>query len=221
MIQWEKLLEDPSIGDDQVALRRLGAELKKLYFNLVTSGIVEAELQVLESCAVKAVEEVAKSSADELTESYHGLMLPRGDDSPKVAVLFIGRVVGRFRNALCTELYESRNLSANAKDLVVVLVPTIITLLNLPLPYAALAIPISVILSKIGLESLCQGYEVRKRSKEFIEQRLEIHRKNMLFLEQESSRYSYGSVPNLLKKAIVREESKIRQLEEEIRSLQT
>lgn len=220
MIQWEKLLEDPSIGDDQVALRRLGAELKELYFNLVTCGIVEAELQVLESCTDEAVEEVAKYSADELTEAYYGLMMPRGDDSPRVAVSFICRVVGRFHDVLCTELYESRDLSANTRDLVVVLAPTIITLLNLPPPYAALAIPISVIFSKIGLESLCQSYGVLKQSKKFVEQRLEIHRRNLLFLEQEISRYSHSSVPNILETAILREESKIHQLEEENRSLQ-
>jgi hypothetical protein len=218
MIQWEKLLEDPEIGNDQVALRRLGAELKELYSNLVTSGTAEAELQIFEACAIEAVEEVTKYSADELRESYYGLRLPRRDDSPRVAVSFIGRVVGRFRDVLCTELYENRDLSANTRDLLVVLAPTIITLLNLPLPYAALAIPISVILSKIGLESLCQGNEILKQSKEFVEQRLEIHRRNLLFLEEESSRLPPGPARDIVEAAIVREESKILQLEEELRS---
>ena len=217
MIQWEKLLEDPGIGNDQVALRRLGSELKELYFNLVTSGTAEAELKIFEACAIEAVEEVTKYSADELRESYYGLKLPRRDDSPRVAVSFIGRVVGHFRDVLCTELYENR--SANTRDLVVVLAPTIITLLNLPLQYAALAIPISVILSKVGLESLCQGYEIRKQSKEFVEQRLEIHRRNLLFLEEESSRLPPGPARDILEAAIVRKESKILQLEEELRSL--
>jgi hypothetical protein len=221
MLEWEKILEDPNILDEQSALQQLGSEIKEIYFDMITNDKVDTEPTLFESYVVKAVEEVGKNSAHQLLEYYQELTLPRRNDSSNVAFSFIHLFIVRFHDALCAELYEEKGLSmVDTRDLTIVLAPTIITLMNLPHPYSTLAIPISVILSKIGLESLCQGYNIRNQSIEFLNKRLNIHKSNLLFLEKERIRYSPDSVPDTLDVAIDFEESKIHQLEAKLRSLQ-
>jgi hypothetical protein len=219
MLNWEQIEREATSNNEQADVHNLGVQLKELYFELITNGDAQAHLSPLNSCVVEAVEEVAKHSSKVLNDAYSNLTPPMMDDTARVAASFIRKVSTRFRDALCSELYENPDLSSNARGVIIVLAPTLITLLGLPLPYAAVAVPLSVIISRIGIKSFCQDYEIEKSSKDFINQRLEIHRKNLLLLEQECARYSSTSLPDLSSASVSHEEAKIQQLEEQLRSL--
>lgn len=219
MINWELMSQVSANSDDKQVLSVLGTELKAIYVDCISDKRPESVKPLFETLLNDSVEETSKNSATNLEESYLNGMPPRRDDSENVGSSFVCKLFAQFHEAFCAELYENPDLSTNARGIIIVLAPTIITLLGLPLAYAALSIPISTIVTRIGIRTLCQDYEIKKKSKEFIKVRLEIHRKNLIFLEQAFSRQTTDSIPEIFREAIALEELKVLQLEDEIRSL--
>jgi hypothetical protein len=218
MIDWEKVDITSNVSEDGLNMQ-LGAELKSLYVALILEDEIEEPFPLFQSLVVESVEEISKRSSEKLQDSYSAGWFPMTDDSPEIGRSYINKFVARFREALCSELYDNPDLSSNTRTTIIALIPTIITLLGAAPAYAALAIPISIIVSRIGVKSLCRDFEIERKTKEFIEKRLEIHRENLLFLEQECARYSSGSIPDLLDATVQVEEVKINKLEDDLRLL--
>lgn len=206
MIPWENLASN-SHSEEQ-----LGAELKQIYVDLIV-GASNFGGTPFQELLTEIMEDETRRSADLLRQSYGAGINPREDDSARVADAFARRILKRFQNAICAEMMDYRDLPLNSWDLVVILTPTIITILGLPPALAAIAIPISVVAARIGVRSLCAEYKVERDSKEFLEERIKLHRRNILFLEAEANRYASASIPDVLAQSIQREESKLKQLE--------
>lgn len=220
MIDWDSIVDEQKGTDASDCLVTLGCELKKSYLQLQVGSPSAGTLAegVYHEILTESVESAARESAGALDDLYRAMHMPRRNDNSDVGLAFCTNFLKHFRDAICAELWESKDLAISGRDLVVVLVPTIVSLLNLPKPYISLCIPLSVVLSKIGLRAVCGEYESRAKSKEFVEKRLELHRKNVLFLEEQASRYSVGRCPKSLRESISREQSTVNRLKRELGS---
>jgi hypothetical protein len=141
------------------------------------------------------------------------------DDSDTVATRFVGQFVQRFREALCREFAQGNDLSAFGKGMLVVLVPTVLTLLGATPAYAALAIPVSVVVGRIGFAAICKDHQIRGETEEFVRERLDLHRRNLLSLERAVPATTEDLALVVFRTSIAYEEEKIRQLEEQLRQL--
>jgi hypothetical protein len=112
------------------------------------------------------------------------------------------------------ELWHARAIGLTGVDVVGVLVPTIVSLLGLTQPYASLCIPISVIISRIGLRSLCDNIEHADENSQLLATRIALHSKNLQFLEQQAAQYSSTRTPRALAESLAREKVRLREVTE-------
>ena len=195
----------------------VGIVLKQAYLEIIMRTAAESS-DAFSQLVVDAVESVATQTAGNLEQSYKRAELPRMDDSAAVAIAFVSRFLSRFREAVCAELYANPDVSGHARSLLVVLTPTVLTLLALPLAYAALAIPISILVTRIGTRALCEGIEDRRKEKQSIQERLELHRRNLVAIETTLGGIKSGELCDVLRESILSEQETIRQLQEELKT---
>ena len=204
---------------DESADARLGAALKRAYLEILTSeaGITEP----FAGLVTVSVEAVARESAAELEKSYRSGVAPSRDDSAVVARTFARRFVAAFRDSLCREFSDDGDTSAFGKGMIVVLAPTIMTLLQLNTAYAALSIPIAIIVARMGLTMICNDYRIQQKSEAFVIERLELHRSNLVSLERALSAGADEQTVRIFRASVEYEQEKIEMLQSELRKLRS
>jgi hypothetical protein len=191
------------VGDAQV--EALSAQLFALYREVVVSAKDDSELTELEATTVAAWDGVFTEEA-KTTAALHasGILPSQKLNASLFPVKFGIALVKRFHGPLCAELQENKDI--------VLLAPTIVTLLNLPLEIAALAVPISAIVARIGIAGLCKEYSSKSAEPKHASELIQIHEANLRYLELERARYLPGKVPAELDRAIAFEEKRIASL---------
>jgi len=218
VINWSDIDRQSKPDDEDEQYIVIGISLKKRFFSVATAAEIEPS-PTFDDLITESVDELGKISGAALRESYEQLVFPSSDDSGDLALIFLRKLSERFRNAICAELWEARSHSASGRDLVIALVPTIVAILSLPPTYAALAIPISIVLARAGLRSYCKGYEHQETSRSMLESRLQTHRLALTFLEAEKARLPREKLPKELRALIEKEQKKIRGIERKLNSL--
>jgi hypothetical protein len=205
-IDWEAILEAPTEKEIEDA----GRQIFDIYTNIVVTNKPDAELTTLEMMALSAGESASSQEARNLAELYGAGIQPlKLTDLSALFFKFVQEVLRRFRGPLCVELRENKDI--------VLLAPTIVTLLSLPVGIAALAVPVSAILSRIGIAALCQDVEAAAEDVNFLADLIKLHADNLRYLETERARQIPGNVSANLDQAIAFEEQRIRSLNEEQR----
>jgi hypothetical protein len=218
MLDWDTIEKNSFEEGEDRCLTAIGLSIKQRYFELAISA--NAQPSRFDNLVEVSVDDFGGRSATALRKTYEELNLPRWDDTSQLALLFLQKLSQEFRDALCAELWEAKSLSDSSRNLVVVLLPTIAAVLSLPAAYAAIVIPIAIVLAKAGIRTYCKDYQLREASRHSLEARLEIHRLALMFLNNEKARYPAKKIPIELLRSIEREEKKILKIEREIKSLQ-
>lgn len=201
-IDWETDFAGPS--DKQ--LEELADQLFAIYQEVVVSAKSDEDLTTLETIALDAGEGVFTEEAKIVAKSHSvGIEPSRSLDFSLFPVKFVKALAKRFHEPLCAELQENKD--------VVLLAPTIITLLSLPVEFAALAVPISAIIARIGIGGLCKEYSSKSTDPNFVSSLVQLHQANLRYLELERARHLPGKVPPELNRAITFEEKRIKTLQ--------
>jgi hypothetical protein len=195
-IDWETYAADLS----ELEVEAFGREVFDAYREVVITGKLDEELTVLEAVALSAGEAI--DGQDPNTS----LRFLKPFDYSLFSLHFVRAFVRRFHEPLCAELQENRDLA--------LLAPTIVTLLNLPVEYAALAVPISAIMARIGIGGLCKDYPEKSREEQssFNDSLIRLHEANLRYLELERARLLPKKVPAQLDRAISNEEKRLKEL---------
>jgi len=204
---------------DGLSIAHLGATLKSTYLEILTANADIGDR--FASLLIPAVEQVSRESAEALDAAYRSGSPPMRDDADTVATRFIEQFVQRSRLALCREFAQGNDVSAFGKGMLVVLVPTVLTLLGASPAYAALAIPVSVVVGRIGFAAICKDHQIRRETEEFVRERLDLHRRNLLSLERAVLSTTEHRALILFRTSIAYEEEKTQQLEDQLRQLLT
>lgn len=200
-IDWATDFSGP--GDAQI--EALAAQLLNVYREVVVSAKDDSELTELEATTVAAWDGVFTEEAKTMAALYgSGISPSRKLNTSLFPVKFAIALVKRFHGPLCAELQENKDI--------VLLAPTIITLLNLPVEIGALAVPISAIVARIGIAGLCKEYSSKSAEPNHAGDLIQIHEANLRYLELERARYLPGKVPAELDRAIAFEEKRIASL---------
>lgn len=218
-MKWHSLMAADRDFTEAHATTILGVALKETYVAVLTAQSDRGLSADFQTLLTDSVEHTAVETAKSLERSYGVGTLPQMDDTPDVAREFTERFVMKFREAICAELYDNPDLSTHARGLVVVLVPTVITLLALPLSYAALAIPISVLVSRIGTRALCDDLQATRKERKFLNDRLDLHRRNLLAIEGAMGPAQQEALRTVLEESRDLEERLVRELEERLARL--
>lgn len=203
-IQWDNLSNLLVQRDiEALPLEKLGIEIQKLYYEIVISEEAEeTATDDLMPLIAGAVEASAKEEAEWLSATYEQGILPRNSKAASVASEFLSRLGRQFRRALCVEARESRKLALSVREIVVLLVPTVATILGLPPEKAALAVPLSIVLCKVSVNAFCEGVDEDIEREAFEREQLKIARKTVLFLQKEIGRYRKAPPPPMLQEAL-------------------
>lgn len=196
VIDWETYaleLSDPEV-------EAFGREVFDAYREAVIAAKPDEELTVIEAVALSAG---ADLGGEDLTSSIRNA---KYFNYSLFSLDFVRAFVRRFHEPLCAELQENRDLA--------LLAPTIVTLLNLPVEYAALAVPVSAIMARIGIGGLCKDYpeKTKEERSSFNGSLIQLHEANLRYLELERARHLPGKVPAQLDRAIGHEEKRLKEL---------
>ncbi|MFI5838049.1 hypothetical protein ACIA5A_30700 [Micromonospora sp. NPDC051300] len=179
-----------------------GRHFFMLYREVVIAGKPDEDLSLVEAIALEAGEDASLAAAEGLLAAYESGGQPlRLTDFSAFLVIFSSRVVQRFREAICVELMANKDIA--------LLAPTVVTLLRLPVELAALAVPISAMVARVGLSGLCAGTERAAQERKFLDEMLVLHRNNLRFVETERTRYAAGEVPPAIDEAIAHEQRRL------------
>jgi hypothetical protein len=188
-------------------IEELADQLLAVYRDVVVSAKDDSDLTTLEAITVAAWDGVFIEEAKVIARIHaSGISPSRKLDTSLFPVKFAMALVKRFHEPLCAELRENKDI--------VLLAPTIITLLNLPVEIGALAVPISAIVARIGIAGLCQelSSEPEPEKPSHASDLIQIHEANLRYLELERARYLPRKVPAELDRAIAFEEKRIASL---------
>jgi len=174
-----------NFNNEEQSYKDIGAELQKYYPRLVVSKD-EKEYNDFEQLLSFAVENTALLTSKELSNIYMTGVTPLLDDTIKVGILFIKECINRHRIFFCSELFESNGTTSDTREIILAFIPSIITLFSLPITFTALSIPISIIITKIGLNNLCKDIREKIKDKSVIEQRIKIHSENLKHLNEQN-----------------------------------
>jgi hypothetical protein len=200
-IDWKTGFVVPS----ETGIQDAGHQIFDIYTGIVVTNKPDGDLTTLEMLALAAGETASFEEARKLEELYERGIAPlKPTDFSALFFKFVQEVVRRFREPLCAELRENKD--------VVLLAPTIVTLLSLPVEIAALAVPVSAILARVGIEALCKDIEAAMDKAKFLAELIKLHEENLRFLEAERSRHLPDTVPPALDQAIAFEEQRISSL---------
>jgi hypothetical protein len=203
MIDWKEIAAEPDEGKTE----EFGRQIFTIYQDVVTSNKPDGQLTTLELLALAAGESASSWEAAALAHSYNQGVHPlKPTDFSAVLFRFVNEFARRFHEPLCAELRENKDI--------VLLAPTIVTLLNLPVGIAALAIPLSAIISRVGISGLCKDTEEKPQDVKLTAELTEIHRANLRYLEEEKMRYLPDRVPPDLDRTITFEKRRLRSLQD-------
>lgn len=204
MINWAEIAAEPDEGKTE----EFGRQIFTIYQNIVTSNKPDGQLTTLELLALAAGESTSSREAAALVQIYgQGGQPLKPTDFSAVLFRFVNEFARRFHGPLCAELRENKDI--------VLLAPTIVTLLNLPVGIAALAVPLSAIISRVGISGLCKDVEEKAQDMTLTSELAEIHRSNLQYLEEERMRYLLDRVPADLDRAIAFEKRRLESLQNE------
>ena len=200
-IDWEAPVA--ALSDEQI--EGFGRELFGVYRSTVVSAKAEEELTTLETLVLSAGESIFVQDALNMAEAYSaGMQAAHFTDFTLFPFKFLKALTARFHEPLCAELRENKDI--------VLLAPTLVTLLNLPVELAAFAVPISAIIARIGIGGLCREYPEKSRDPSFAASQIQLHEANLRYLELERARQLPGPVPPELDRAIRHEEKRLKSL---------
>lgn len=151
--------EDASEQDAQL---RLGKYLKDAYFESLTGA--KAEDTPFFELLTEVGEMASRQAADKLNEAYLDGSPPRWDDTFLYAKICMALVSEKFRDTICLELWKSNDLDYNGREIVSSIAPIIVVLLGLPSSMTIVAIPISIMIARRGMNTICEPVTQKART---------------------------------------------------------
>lgn len=207
-IDWGSVSERLSEND----IENAGRQILNIYKDIVVTNVPDEKLAAFELVALTAGEAASYEEARQLADIYRtGVQPLKLTDLSALFFKFVEAIIARFRQPLCIELQDNKDI--------VLLAPTIITLLSLPVEIAALAVPVSAILSRVGIAAICKDVEAARDNASLFADLGKIHKENLRYLEAERARQLPGDVPPTLDRAIAFEEQRINALEKKQKSV--
>jgi hypothetical protein len=200
---------------------QLGDKLQDIALELMTSDVQVNETDKTNdfaSLVIESVDESSRKSAQELKESYESGVHPLSYNQKQTGKHFYEKIGTRLKGAICEELFSDDGPSDNARELLIILIPTIIVILGIPSPYSAIAAPIAALFAKVGLRTLCADHPVRAKTKERLKAQLELHEQNLSYLEQVRIRYVEVEPPPELLRMVEWEKRQVRKMREDVKN---
>lgn len=206
----------PVRKSDADLLAIVGREMKELYVDSLI-GADAGRALAPGSPLLDILQVATERSASRLKSEYLTGHLPRLDDSKDIAELSLRKILERFRRILCAEISDYP-IGSSPREAIIILAPTLVTLLELPLQHAAIAVPLSILISRMAIRALCLDTQEEKGDEAFTSERIRICRRSILALEAERATCLPGSVPELLDAALRRAEAKLAALQSRLTS---
>lgn len=197
----------PETKSDNELLAIAGRGMKELYVDSLIGGDISRSLPE-GSPLLDILQTATEKTARRLRDNYLDGHFPRLDDSKDVAEWSLGKILERFRGILCAEI-AGQSLGSSPKDAVVILAPTLITLLDLPVQHAAIAVPLSILIGRMAIRALCAEAQEVGGDSEFLAERIRICKRNILALDAQRANWPAGNVPGVIDEALTREEAKL------------
>lgn len=196
---------------DELLYITLGDKVQEIALEAMLSEELKIENQFTK-LVFDAVDETNKASAKELSYMYKLGTHPSRATQEATGRIFFNKLLNKLKNAICEEFYEDIDLNDNSKEILIFLIPTLITTLEIPAHYSTLAALISALIIKIGIRGLCSRPLIILKSSKNITKRLKIHEQNLEYLEQVKAHYSEITIPPELVKVIEWEHKQIENL---------